>query len=249
MARDSTAEKDGTNGMSGFLPCKYDQHHNELQKAVRAHGNAGAIWMGGMLGTADPELHLFDSVIPETLASVGPLKARFPMAPLGDVYFSKNPDVTKEFKWIQKWCSDNTTTRRWWDFDTMGGCPADMKGKIHADSWKSALEAVPYVHSEIRALEKEGVPTDQIFLAGYSQGGAMAQIAGMMYPKKLAGVMMYLSPSLAPKEFKLEGGNDWSKLINPANKNLDVLYMDAEKDFYIKLINPANKNLDVLYMD
>merc|ERR1719488_111276 len=58
----------------------------------------------------------------------------------------------------------------------------------------------------------------------------------MMYPKKLGGVIMYLSPAMAPKEFKLEGGNEeaWNKLIQPANKHMDVLYMDAEKDFYIK---------------
>jgi phospholipase/carboxylesterase len=40
------------------------------------------------------------------------------------------------------------------------------------------------------ARENErGIPTDRIFLAGFSQGGAVAYITGLTHPEKLAGIV------------------------------------------------------------
>src|ERR1700712_1247865 len=54
----------------------------------------------------------------------------------------------------------------------------------------------------IRALiareNERGVPTSRIFLAGFSQGGAMTYTAGLTHPDKLAGLMGFLGGLPAP---------------------------------------------------
>ena len=48
--------------------------------------------------------------------------------------------------------------------------------------------SVARVHAMLDDIEKSGTPTDRIVLGGFSQGGTLSLLAGLTYPKKLAGV-------------------------------------------------------------
>ena len=43
-------------------------------------------------------------------------------------------------------------------------------------------------HSQLKELEDSGVPSSQIVIGGFSQGGNLAILAGLSYPRKLAGI-------------------------------------------------------------
>lgn len=51
------------------------------------------------------------------------------------------------------------------------------------------LESVAGVHSLIAAEKARGIPAERIFLAGFSQGGAVAYTAALSYGERLAGVL------------------------------------------------------------
>lgn len=72
--------------------------------------------------------------------------------------------------------------RSWYDIHSLD------EGRRHADEAgiRQSREAVR------RLIEREnerGVPTSRIVLAGFSQGGAMAYIAGLTHPEPLAGII------------------------------------------------------------
>ena len=45
------------------------------------------------------------------------------------------------------------------------------------------------LHDLIEFEKKQGIPTERIILAGFSQGGAIALHTGLRYPEKLAGIL------------------------------------------------------------
>jgi len=83
---------------------------------------------------------------------------------------------------------------------------------------KAALRVRDLLQSEI----DDGVPAERIVLAGFSQGGALALHAGLLYPRPLAGVLA-LSTFLA----------DRSTLGAPrtrANANTPILMCHGQRD-------------------
>lgn len=79
--------------------------------------------------------------------------------------------------------------RAWFDFDPSGG-GADLPGMK-----KSAMQIKDLIQNEV----DNGIPTERILLAGFSQGGVMALHTGLHYPKRLAGILA-LSTFLAEGE-------------------------------------------------
>lgn len=49
-------------------------------------------------------------------------------------------------------------------------------------------ESVQRVHGIIAEIESKGIPSHKILVGGFSQGGALSILAGLTYPRKLAGV-------------------------------------------------------------
>lgn len=49
--------------------------------------------------------------------------------------------------------------------------------------------ATAFVHNLIEKEISEGIPSDRIIVGGFSQGGALALRAALLYNKKLAGVV------------------------------------------------------------
>ena len=78
--------------------------------------------------------------------------------------------------------------RAWFDFNPGGG--ADLPGLK-----KSTLQIRDLIQNEV----DNGMPTERILLAGFSQGGVMAFNTALYYPKPLAGILA-LSTFLAEGE-------------------------------------------------
>ncbi len=78
--------------------------------------------------------------------------------------------------------------RAWFDFDPGGG--ADLAGLK-----KSVLKVHDLIQNEI----DNGIHSERILLAGFSQGGVLALQTGLFYPKPLAGILA-LSTFLADRE-------------------------------------------------
>ena len=50
-------------------------------------------------------------------------------------------------------------------------------------------ETVTVIHQKLDSIAESGVPHDKIVLGGFSQGGAVSILAGLTYPKRLAGIV------------------------------------------------------------
>ncbi|KAA6122955.1 alpha/beta hydrolase [Cupriavidus cauae] len=135
------------------------------------------IWMHG-LGADGGD---FVPVVPELgLPSDAAVRFIFPHAPL-----------------IPVTCNGGYIMRAWYDIVSLNDA------RRHAD--ESGIRAS---RDTIRALiareNARGIPSSHIVLAGFSQGGAMAYLAGLTHPEPLAGIIAlstYLaSPTLLDAE-------------------------------------------------
>ena len=83
------------------------------------------------------------------------------------------------------------------------------------------------IESLIEAEQAQGIPTERIVLAGFSQGGAMAFFTGLRYPKKLAGILA-LSTYVSLKEKLADEAHQ-------ANKDMPIFMAHGSFDSIITL--------------
>lgn len=138
---------------------------NERWGIVWVHGAAFSDWAP-----------LFTAMLD---TSAGPVVMKFPIAPIHHVHawgFNWMGDLApKGVSWFDMWKLPIGEEDAGEDMNY--GCKLD--------------EAEDHLHTIIEAiesLEKEGVSSERIIVAGFSQGGEMALLAGTQYPKKLAGI-------------------------------------------------------------
>lgn len=83
-----------------------------------------------------------------------------------------------------------TSGLSWFDMKFL---PIDAKNDPphYGCSLAEAKQNMPAITQAIEALELDGVPAENIVIAGMSQGGYMALRAAMTYPKKLGGAFVY----------------------------------------------------------
>ena len=92
------------------------------------------------------------------------------------------------------------------------------------------ISSADKIHSLIdRELEK-GISSENIIIAGFSQGGAVALRAGLTYPKRLSGILA-LSTYFATAE---------SINIAPANQNLPIQFFHGIYDTVISEVQAKN---------
>ncbi len=77
-----------------------------------------------------------------------------------------------------------------------------------------------YIHTLIDEQISQGVPANQILLAGFSQGGAVAIDAALTYRETLAGLLVLSSYFATAKEIN----------IAPANRHIPVLIQHGTED-------------------
>lgn len=71
--------------------------------------------------------------------------------------------------------------RGWYDITSLGIADEEDEKGIQASS--------KAVNDLCRSMQKKGIDSSRIILAGFSQGGAVALHCGLGYPEKLAGIM------------------------------------------------------------
>eukprot|EP00124_Ichthyophonus_hoferi_P004819 Ihof_evm1s587 gene=Ihof_evmTU1s587 len=87
---------------------------------------------------------------------------------------------------------------------------------------KGILESAKRVHNLIDAEIKAGIPSERIFLGGFSQGGAIALYAGMSCDKPLAGIG--LLSTWVPLR------SEWPGMIHQKNKKTPIFMAHGDAD-------------------
>jgi phospholipase/carboxylesterase len=105
--------------------------------------------------------------------------------------------------------------RAWFDFDPAGTDLPGMK--------KSVLQIQDLIQTEL----DNGMPSERILLAGFSQGGVMAFQTALYYPKPLAGILA-LSTFLAEGENLASGKSQ-------ANAQIPILMCHGQSDSVLPL--------------
>ena len=91
----------------------------------------------------------------------------------------------------------------------------------HADS-TGIKSAINQVNSFIKTENSNGVPPENIILAGFSQGAVIALAAGLQYPERLGGILA-LSGYLPNPQQAVESAH-------PANRNTPVFIGHGKAD-------------------
>ncbi|WP_133407288.1 alpha/beta hydrolase [Parashewanella tropica] len=104
--------------------------------------------------------------------------------------------------------------RSWYDIKSM-----DLLDRADIEGVK---ESEQRVHQFIQSQLDEGIESNKIILAGFSQGGVMSLFTGLRYPKPLAGIMA-LSCYLPNGDALPEG-------VSEANKSTPMLQHHGEQD-------------------
>ncbi len=119
------------------------------------------LWLHGL----GADGHDFESIVPELIGPKWPaIRFVFPHAPVQPVTINGGASM-----------------RAWYDIKSL-----DREGLQDEVGIRKSVLAVNAI---IETLEKQGFASEQIFLAGFSQGGAVALAAGLRYPRKLAGLI------------------------------------------------------------
>ncbi|WDD97929.1 alpha/beta hydrolase [Thalassomonas actiniarum] len=163
-----------------------------IEVATGEKPGASVIWLHGL----GADGHDFEPIVPELkLAKEHAVRFIFPHAP-------KIP-VT---------INGGMVMPAWYDILDM-----NINRKVDSEQLQASADAV------IALVEQElarGIPSEQIFLAGFSQGGAVAYQAALSYDKPLGGLLT-MSTYLATAD-TLE--------LHPQNKNTPVMVMHGTED-------------------
>ena len=132
-----------------------------VEVTTGANPDSSVIWLHGL----GADGHDFEPIVPE-LGFAGQLSLRFvfPHAPLRPVTIN-----------------GGMTMRAWYDVLTLDhGGPQDEAGIRESGRMLEML---------IEREHEREIPCEKIVLAGFSQGGAIAQHTALRYPHRLAGLM------------------------------------------------------------
>ena len=104
--------------------------------------------------------------------------------------------------------------RSWYDIKSM-----DLHNRADLKDVQASEEMI---HHLIQEQLDNGIASNKIILAGFSQGGVMSLFTGLRYPKKLAGILA-MSCYLA-------NGDQLPPQLSKANKQTPILQHHGEQD-------------------
>lgn len=123
---------------------------------------ASVIWLHGL----GADGHDFAPIVPEMQFSQDPaVRFVFPHAPTRPVTIN-----------------NGYVMRAWYDI-------TELSAKGRQDE-AGIVDSEKAVRALIEREKERGIPSDKIFLAGFSQGGAMSLFTGLRYPEPLAGIVV-----------------------------------------------------------
>jgi phospholipase/carboxylesterase len=181
--------------------------------------DASVIWLHGL----GADGHDFEPIVPELGPAVtGRTRFIFPHAPQRPVTIN-----------------GGYVMRAWYDIiDTDLTRRADAAG---------VQESQQHLHRCIDAEVAQGIPSERIVVAGFSQGGAIALHGGLSYPQRLAGILglsCYLplptavADALAPANaetpiFMAHGTRDPTIPVSAGEQSRDILRgLNYDVDWY-----------------
>ncbi|CAK9000421.1 unnamed protein product [Durusdinium trenchii] len=86
-------------------------------------------------------------------------------------------------------CNGGDVTTSWFDIADL---PISRKSSApYGCSLEEALSSCGRVHAAIDKLIAEGIPSERIMVGGFSQGGSMAMLSTLTYPKRLGGILVF----------------------------------------------------------
>eukprot|EP00428_Durinskia_dybowskii_P013497 CAMPEP_0170228988 /NCGR_PEP_ID=MMETSP0116_2-20130129/14215_1 /TAXON_ID=400756 /ORGANISM="Durinskia baltica, Strain CSIRO CS-38" /LENGTH=210 /DNA_ID=CAMNT_0010479733 /DNA_START=62 /DNA_END=694 /DNA_ORIENTATION=- len=129
----------------------------------------------------------------------------------GNVQFF-HPDAPEAPVTIQ----DGEVTTSWFDLKTW---PIDLSEPEGPAGLEDSIKAI---HRELEAVEKRGIPAEKTIIGGFSQGGTLSLLAGLSYPKKLAGIVSISGWASYRK--------DMASRVHEANKEVPVFYSYGVED-------------------
>ena len=156
--------------------------------------SAAVIWLHGL----GADGHDFEPVVPQLMWPGAPdIRFVFPHAPVRPVTLN-----------------NGMAMRAWYDIVSLtGNRDQDQKGIADSVNDTAAL---------VRRERERGVDADQIVVAGFSQGGAIALQLAVRYPEKLAGLIALSTYMLL--DHRLENDR------HEANKDLPVFVGHGRSD-------------------
>lgn len=132
-----------------------------VEKETTANPTYSIIWLHGL----GADGHDFATIVPELVSAQWPgLRFVFPHAPVRPVTLNGGMPV-----------------RAWYDiygFD-----------RLSRQDEPGTRQSIAQVEALIAREQERGIPSERIFLAGFSQGGAVALAAGLRHAQKLAGII------------------------------------------------------------
>jgi phospholipase/carboxylesterase len=130
-----------------------------IQIETGANPDAAVIWLHGL----GADGHDFEPIVPE-LKLPKPVRFVFPHAPIRPVTINQGMRM-----------------RAWYDIFELGS----TRGGVREDD--AGLRASQKLVEEL--IRAQGLPSERIVLAGFSQGGAIVLQTALRFPERLAGVM------------------------------------------------------------
>jgi phospholipase/carboxylesterase len=131
-----------------------------LERGAGSEAEGAVVWLHGLGATADD----FVPLVPYLDAPH--LRFIFPQAP--------SRAVTINFGAVMP---------AWYDIKTLSRGPEREDGD-------DIREGGAQISALLAAVEAQGIPSERIVLAGFSQGAAMALQVGLRYPRPLAGLLV-----------------------------------------------------------
>lgn len=173
--------------------------------------SSAVIWLHG-LGADGSD---FEPIVPELgLAGTPSVRFIFPNAPLRPVT-----------------CNGGYVMPAWYDIISL---EPDSRRIDEA----GLLESRALVRQLIAREASRGIPSERVFLAGFSQGGAVAYLSGLTHPEPLAGIIAlstYIpSPGLVSRE------------LAEANRRIPVFAAHGSEDDVVSL-ELGRKALELLH--
>jgi phospholipase/carboxylesterase len=170
---------------------------NKLETIIREPNQtatSSVIWLHGLGADGND----FIDIVPELqLPKEFNVRFIFPHAPVRPIAINANMQM-----------------RAWYNIYSLGDLNQEDEPGIQASQ--------TLVTELIEAEVNHGINTQNIFLAGFSQGGATALYTGLRYPKHLGGIIA-LSCYL-PLSHKL------TEQLNPANSNIPIFMAHGTLD-------------------
>lgn len=170
------------------------------------------IWLHGLGADGFDLTGLIPALqLPETLN----LRHIFPHAPIRPVSFA-----------------GGTKMRAWFNIANLS--QKSLQNLEGLNDAKEILEKL--IANEI----KKGIPSEHVFLAGFSQGGALALYTGLLYPHKLAGIIALSSflPSLQKIEKEKSTVNQGIPIFQAHGKSdplIPISFAQSVCDYLINL--------------